>query len=357
VELNTPRLFGIDKSNRDYSIPETWGKNQFNSSFPVSLACYLHSKRMKAVYITADANMEKEVGYKGIDEIFGIDPLAHNTFFAFETSYTPFQKYVIGSIPRNDITIIDLSNDKCVSSYEIKLTALPDNTTCSLSEDRYGSEIVIRPDTIIYLACSFIDLYEGNKNAIREMVGYVSSSINDWTQAKNVLPHVRNICFALREIIKNKNALQSPIILNPVWKTKGKSPHLSDNCLDVFTWSNFGMLNLFMPNLNSEITSISRHTRSVIWLFKMLSDFSINGRFDASRIIDELSYNTKNDKAFATSGIKTNSIMRCEELTKPRITKDEIKNIILGGGQDLLSPERRFDAIIYNSPDLFKEDC
>jgi hypothetical protein len=46
--------------------------------------------------------------------------------------------------------------------------------------------------------------------------------------------------------------------------------------------------------------------------------------------------------------------MSCAELTKPRIQQKEIKNIILDGGQNLLSPERRFDAIIYNSPELFK---
>ena len=45
--------------------------------------------------------------------------------------------------------------------------------------------------------------------------------------------------------------------------------------------------------------------------------------------------------------------LRCEELSAPRIRKDEIKNIILGGGEKLLSPERRFDAIIANSPELF----
>lgn len=45
--------------------------------------------------------------------------------------------------------------------------------------------------------------------------------------------------------------------------------------------------------------------------------------------------------------------MSCNNLTKPRILKEEIKNIILGGGQNLLSPERRFDAIIFNSPELF----
>jgi hypothetical protein len=45
--------------------------------------------------------------------------------------------------------------------------------------------------------------------------------------------------------------------------------------------------------------------------------------------------------------------MRSEILHRPRINKSEIREIILGGGQNLLSPERRFDAIIYNSPDLF----
>ena len=63
--------------------------------------------------------------------------------------------------------------------------------------------------------------------------------------------------------------------------------------------------------------------------------------------------NTKNDKAFALSGKVTHRYMKSEELTKPRITKQDIKSIILGGGHNLLSPERRFDAIIFNSPELF----
>lgn len=62
---------------------------------------------------------------------------------------------------------------------------------------------------------------------------------------------------------------------------------------------------------------------------------------------------TKNDKAFASSGTITNKFMSCSELIKPRVKRDQIKEIILGGGQNLLSPERRFDAIIHNSPDIF----
>lgn len=41
------------------------------------------------------------------------------------------------------------------------------------------------------------------------------------------------------------------------------------------------------------------------------------------------------------------------KLIKPRITKAEIRHIILGGGQDFLSPERRFDAIILSNPEIF----
>ena len=89
-------------------------------------------------------------------------------------------------------------------------------------------------------------------------------------------------------------------------------------------------------------------------LFKMLYDFVKFGGIHHGKIIDGLSYNTKNDKAFAVSGRITHRFMKCEELTKPRITKEEIKNIVLGGGQNLLSPERRFDAIIYSSPELFE---
>lgn len=351
---NKPRLFGIKKSNRDYSNKDTWGKNQFNSSFPAALACYMHSKGLKAVYYKADKNMKRDLSYIGIDELYGADPLDTDIYFSFETQYTPYQKYIIGSIPRDDLVII--SKDQCVSSIEIKLVALPDNPTCDLPEDQYGSEIVVRPDTIIYLACTFIQSFGDDQEAIKKIISDTGKNIQDWTQAANVLPYIDEIYWTIRKMVNEKYEYQVPIIMEPVWKTEGKSPRLAENCLDIFVWSNFGILNLFMPPEGEEIRSITRHTRTMIWLFKMLQQYGEEGRFDGSKIIDELSYNLKNDKAFASNGSRTHPIMTCPELTKPRIMKKEIKKIILGGGQNLLSPERRFDAILYNSPDLFKEE-
>lgn len=348
-----PGLFGIKHSNRDYTQAEAWGKNQFNSSFPAALACWLHSKGLKAIYIEADGQLSTKIGHIGIDEVFGIDPASEQLYFAFESPFLPYQQYIVGNIPRNDLVIMRRETGTCLSSLEIKLTALPDNSTCQLTEDFYGTELVIRPDTIIYLACSIIEKFD-TREELREALDQVGSHIEDWTQASHVIPYLAQMREVIRMIAEQKQENQKPIIMQPIWKTDGKSPRLTRNCLDVFIWSDFGMLTLFMPEADEAPTSISRHTRSMVWLFKMLYDYSRLGRFNGAQIIDELSYNTKNDKAFSSIGRRTQPLMTCPELIHPRIVKDDIRNIILGGGQNLLSPERRFDAIIYNSPDLFE---
>lgn len=75
--------------------------------------------------------------------------------------------------------------------------------------------------------------------------------------------------------------------------------------------------------------------------------------FNYVRIIKLHSYGYANDKAFALSGRRTHPYMHSPMLTHPRIGKQEIKNIVLGGGRRLLCPERRFDAVLVNSPELF----
>ena len=159
------------------------------------------------------------------------------------------------------------------------------------------------------------------------MINGAGSGVRDWTQAADVIPYMDEIYWAIRRIVEEKNDAQVPIIMEPVWKTEGKSPKLAEHCLDVFVWSNFGMLNLFMPAQGEEYRNITRHTRTMIWLFKMLKDYSEKGRFHGAEIIDKLSYNLKNDKAFASNGVKIHPVMTCSELTKPRIKKERLKKL------------------------------
>ncbi len=262
---------------------------------------------------------------------------------------------MIGNIPRDDVVTHDIESKSCLKALEIKLTALPDNSTCELDEDKYGCELVIRPDTIVYLACSIAILYnnEDEKEKLRGVFGDEFEQIADWTDPASVLPYISKMAEKLDEIFLEKMHCQEPLVLQPVWKTSGKSPRLTDNCLDVFVWSNFAFTRLFIDATKELNGKINRQSRSLVWLFKMLYDFGKLGQMNHGQIIDELSFNTKNDKAFSVNGKVTFPYMKCDFLTEPRIHKSEIKEIILGGGQNLLSPERRFDAIIHNSPTLF----
>lgn len=349
-DIQQPHLFGLNNSNRDFTQQNSWGKNQFNSSFPAALCCYLHSINENANYLSISEGTYqcKEIS---ISNAFNINPLDNDTYFAFEALHSPFQQYVVGALPRTDLVVQRLSSGECLAGIEVKLTALPDNTTCDLPEHSYGSEVVVRPDTIVYLACSIA------KNINMDIDGFMDDSIyiQDWSNERLVIPFIPKIITSLKEISVTLEENQKPFLLQPVWKTNGKSPQLSNNCLDVFFWSDAGFTHFIteIAKNNPDSQKITRQVRTAIWLYKMLLDISVDGRFNHEKIIDNLSYNTKNDKAFASSGRITNRFMSCNRLRTPRITKSQIKNIILGGGQNLLSPERRFDAIIYNSPELF----
>ena len=342
-------LFGLKRTNRDFSQKETWGKNQFNSSFPAALCCFLASKNIRANYLSIYKGVLKQK-FILIKDVFGIEPDDKDIYFAFESQHTPYQKFVVGALPRTDLVIQKESTGECLSGLEVKLTALPDNTTCDFNENLYGSEIVVRPDTIVYLACS---IAAGLSDCFSDILPTIS--IKDWSEPIFVLEKIDLIVDAIKLLSVSLEQNQSSFLLQPIWKTIGKSPELAENCLDIFVWSNAGFAGFISNIANKDINAvaITRQTRAAVWLYKMLLDIKEHGKFNHKNLIDKLSFNTKNDKAFSSAGNVTNKYMSCDRLIKPIIKRAEIKEIILGGGQDMLSPERRFDAILFNSPSLF----
>ena len=356
MSVISPGLFGLTKhnSNKDFSKRESWGKNQFNNAFPVALACYMHRKQISPIYITLDEEMIVSKSRLSFDSVFGTSPLSSTAFFSFESDFTPYRTMVIDGLPRTDLVILDRSSrqNPCLRALEIKLTALPDNTTVDLPESDYGSEIVVRPDTIVYLALSIAKIFHDKREGLREHFDHVFSQDAEWTEIGEVRPLVSEMIQALDHVLMTKIESQSPFMLQPVWKTEGKALRLHDNCFDFFVWSDYAFTRLFVDNAVGGV-GISRRMRTIVWLSRMLYDFSVEGKIDYRQIIDTYTYDTRNDKAFAVGGIVTNPYMKCDQLTKPRIKKTEVRNIILGGGENFLSPERRLDAAILTTPGLF----
>lgn len=252
---------------------------------------------------------------------------------------------------------------KALRGLEIKLTALPDSTTRNYEDDKQSCEVVVRNPTVCYMACGICEQYKTakQKERLRELLSGVPN-IDHWNEQSSVGPHYTAIRDAVVRVMADMVKHQIPIMIQPVWKTDKRS-RLTDDCLDVFVWSNIALLKIctdadFSPKTNKDGTvkyTISRFNRTVVWLYRMLFDYvTYNGVFDYAKITSLMSSGGKNDKAFAPNGKATYPYLKSKELTHPRIGKDEIKNIIQGNGQLLLQPERRFDAIIVNTPGLFE---
>jgi hypothetical protein len=353
-----PSLFGVKHSNRDFTKRDSWSKNNFNSSFPAALIAYMDSKNIPCVYLKLNDKGEVTKDYIKAKDLFHLSPLDENLYYAFESGYTPYQPLSIGTPPRVDLMLMTNSDSQILAGYEVKLTTIPDESTFKLSESKWGCELVIRMPSIHFLACSLAEIYKGNHEKLRTYFGKNGfGSVGSYTEAAQVNPQLGEIWQRMNRLIQDNLPAQKPAIIQPVWKTLGKSSTLADNCLDVFVWSDLAFTQLFMSEArsapNDSTIAVNRPTRALIQLFFMLNEVSMKGTFHHTEIFQKLTYTMKNDKAFSVPGRKTNLFMNCEELLKPRITKQEIKNIILGGGQQLLSPERRFDATLVNSPDLF----
>lgn len=358
MTTDTPALFGIVNSNRDFSSRDSWSKNKFNSAFPASLIAYMHSKQMPLVYLQLRQDGKVEKNYIEAKQLFKSDPLNQDLYYSFESSYIPFQPLSIGKPPTVDLMLMNKQTNEILGGYEVKLTTLPDESTHHLPEDSYGCEIVIRMPSIHFLACSIASIYKEDRTPLKKYFGKNGfGNVASYTEAAQINPRLGEIWERLNSLITDNLPFQKPAIIQPIWKTIGKSSSLADNCLDVFVWSDFAFTRLFMSEAvdspKDPTIAVNRPTRALIQLFFMLNEFSVKGTFEPNDILQKLTYTMKNDKAFSVPGRKTNSIMSCSELRTPRITKDEIKNIILGGGQKLLSPERRFDAVLVNSPELF----
>lgn len=348
-----PGLFAQNHNNssRDYSKARYWGKNQFNSSFPASLVAYMASKGLDSVYIKTDK--ENNIVHDSISghNLLNINPLSDNAFYMFEAGFPAYDKFYTGDREKIDLVMVNSSDNNPLIGLEIKLTTIPDNSTKNKPEDKYGCEIIVRPPTINFLACSICNTFKGSEGKIKlkELIGDIH--INHWEEINEVLPRYNEIKEAIMRVSSYLSEYQTPLIINAIWKTVNGRPILSDDCLDVFVWSNMAVIQMF--NKDNSATTITRPMRAMIWLYLMLFEYCVYSQFDYKRIIRLHSYNTGNDKAFALNGIQTYNFMKGIELAHPRVSKYEIKNIILGGGQNMLSPERRFDAVIVNSPDLF----
>ena len=88
------------------------------------------------------------------------------------------------------------------------------------------------------------------------------AKIKDWTEGTSVWAYLPKMLTTIDKIALSILDKQEPILMQPIWKTQGKSPTLSENCLDVFVWSNFAFTQLFLDVARKELRSRYDHFQS-----------------------------------------------------------------------------------------------
>ena len=87
--------------------------------------------------------------------------------------------------------------------------------------------------------------------------------------------------------------------------------------------------------------------RSSARLAKVLYDISSRARTPIQDVYTTMTFDLQSDKEFALSGKTTRTYMDSNKRRQPRLPPEVLRSIILNGGENLLSPERRFDATIF----------
>jgi len=339
-----PSLYGIKHSNR--AKDEFWGKNQFNSTFPVALACYMRDKGKNPVYITLSPDFQIVNTEVPFDDIFMTKLPNNNLNFCFESKFEPYQVYSREDIGNIDLVLRDIKGN-FITPLEIKLTVIPDHTTYKDMEQDWGCELVIRPATTKYAALGIVQSVYKKLDVVRNIFEPVCQDIQHWSNKHEISHKTPSLVEALNTFEKTFIKYQKPLLMQPIWKTKGQSPILDENAFDIFVWSDFALSRLFIDSSETNLANISRLTRSTARLCRILYEISTQQKTNISQIYTEMAFGHQTDKEFAVSGRITRNFMTSSRRTTPKMKKDCLKNIILGGGEKLLSPERRFDQTVY----------
>ena len=353
-------LYGMSNTNHDLEDARSWGKNIFTNTFPISLAQYLSSaKHLEPIYVEAFLDPHGSVGtrntFKVWDEILQADP--QSAQFFFEESFNGYRQFTSTQPEKSDVVVAD-SEGNHKSAFEIKLTVIPDEATKSRPEDEQACELVFRPTTVEQLAYSLCQSYSGRRQELGDMIGaqLPSPMQFQWTNTEFVKRHTAGVVDLMEQLIVEGIARQSPALIHAIWRTEGTSPVLRrDHCFDVFSWSNFALLAMFVDASRSEHRGeITRPQRSLFWLAKLLFDYASQGHLSRQDTFREMAFNTQTDKAGAFNGNVTLRYLDSRFLISPRIPAVDLQWIISGDGIQHLNPERRLDAAIYF--DAWKEN-
>ena len=331
-ECPNAALYGIAHSNRNFKDPFYWGKNQFNSSFPIALCCYMRDCGKNALGIQMGKDLSTSIKELSFNKVFGTTLPNDKIYFRFESMFEPFKPLVEDSLEKIDVVVVNAETKEEIRPLEIKLTTLPDDGTSSFPESKYGSEIVVRSPTMRYVALSMIASNKDKLKQIKAIFNKACKKVDNWENIAEMKSRQADIFEALKKFLSDFCHTQRPLLIQPIWKTIGKKPQLADNCLDVFVWTDFALTRLILDSLDTmDEYAISVSQREALRLARFLYVSSCDTNVYDGPIYNGMTYDIKDweeqDYILGGAGHEVFAAMRNARV--PVVKRNELSKIVL----------------------------
>jgi HindVP restriction endonuclease len=318
----------------------------------------MRDRKLNAVYVHLADENRVECSDITIDELFNTSLPNDELYFDFESRFEPYQRYSYDPLERVDLVVREkrletvrgqriVSPGAALRALEVKLTVIPDSATYADAPTKWGPELVVRPPTTMYCGLGMADSADSAREEVRQLFLPVGQNVIDWgnaTEAEKTLPAAID---ALDRFQSRFFHCQRPLIMQPIWKTKGKTPMLDEQAFDIFVWSDFALARVFINLAKQNRGGISRHARSTLRLARFLYEYGRASAANVHTIYAGMTFRHQSDKEFSLNGRITSSYMNHPRLAAPSLTRHVVKDIILDGGEKNLSPERRFDQTVF----------
>lgn len=356
-------LYGLEHATHDFQNPESLGKNIFTNAFPLAMAQYLTvERRLDVPTIKAELANGKLVTRQHMmawPDIIKTSP--DSAYFAFENVFDGYNKYTHSFANKSDVVVCDRKSGQHLRPLEIKLVVVPTSSSAKKPKVEQSCEIVVRPPTVEQLAFSIAHSYgQSRRQELQEMIAKALGKPNDyeWTNEKEMIRSLPKIFEAAENIATGGLNDQTPLVLNAVWRSEGQRPVLDQNAFDVFAWTDMAFVQLFINHTRRAYfdnsgsrkikvpKTISRPSRTLIWLIVSLWDYSTQGTLDFRRHHSRIIFGGQSDKAGSFSNNASLEHLMSPEFLEPRITRDELEAILSPTALEYLMPERRLDAAI-----------
>jgi len=305
---------------------------------------------MPAIYnklIVKDGNLCVEATEISLNDVFrcGATPLSELSF-NFESRYEPYQQYSFDAVDGIDL-VVKHTDKRFFAPLEVKLTVLPDMTTCNKPENLWGCEMVVRSATTSYCALGMFDSIKKDVVNVRDIFEEACANIGSWVNDYEMSAKTPLLSSCINEFQKQYLKKQKPLIMQTIWKTQGQSPLLAENAFDIVVWSDYAFSRLFIDNALEVGITMSRPMRASARLARCLWELSKSRKIRLAEIYRQMAFGKQTDKEFAISGQRWRSYVSSNRITKPALCKDVINEIISPNYLAMLKPERRFDQTLF----------